>query len=298
MPDCLAAVVEENGEVRAGSSEAPVAWWSFTKTLIAAGTLLLAEQGRISLDDPLAGRSWTIRQLLQHRAGLGDYGGLAAYRHAVAEGGTPWTDEYLLGQVSLDHLLYPPGNGWAYSNVGYLLLRRLIEQNFGAGLQTVLRCLLFEPLSLSNCRLAQSEADMRALALAPPYRYHPDWTFHGCVIGPVAEAARALHGVLGRGLLGAASRRALLEAIEVDGTPAGRPWRTCRYGLGLMTGVMSAPDGAGATEVAGHSAGGPGSIGAVYCRMQGGSRRTVAVFTSDTNDGRAEHEAYRLLQPG
>lgn len=63
------------------------------------------------------------------------------------------------------------------------------------------------------------------------------------------------------------------------------------YGLGLMTGTMRAPDGT-PIEVLGHSAGGPGSVGAVYHAPATG--RTVAVFAERDGDA-AEYEAVRLL---
>lgn len=127
--------------------------------------------------------------------------------------------------MSPEHLLFAPGNGWAYSNIGYLLLRRLIEQTCGTNLQTVLQRLIFAPLSMRSCRLAQSEEDMTGLALPPPDRYHPAWAFHGCVIGPVDEAALALHQMLGNDLLAPESRTALLDPAAVGGALAGRPCR-------------------------------------------------------------------------
>ena len=53
----------------------------FTKTIIAAAVVLV-QQARLSLDQPLANRRYTLRQLLQHRAGLAEYGDLAAYHAA------------------------------------------------------------------------------------------------------------------------------------------------------------------------------------------------------------------------
>jgi len=106
------AVVDGAGRVdyRGAGAAAPpdVPWWSFTKSLIAAAFLRLAEDYRLDLDRPLEPHAFTARQLLSHRSGLGDYGGLAAYRDAVAADLEPWPDEVLLRRVPLDRLLFVP----------------------------------------------------------------------------------------------------------------------------------------------------------------------------------------------
>jgi len=66
-----------------------VPWWSFTKTVIAATALALVRDGRLALDTPLP-TGYTLRQLLQHRAGLPDYGPLRDYHAAVARHEDAW----------------------------------------------------------------------------------------------------------------------------------------------------------------------------------------------------------------
>src|SRR5262249_56978940 len=105
----------------------PVPWWSLTKTAIAAAALALVGDGRLALDEPLDSRPYTLRQLLQHTAGLPEYGALAAYHEAVSRRDAPWSVEELLRRVVAERLLFAPGRGWTYSNVGYLFLRRLIH---------------------------------------------------------------------------------------------------------------------------------------------------------------------------
>ncbi|MBP0651160.1 serine hydrolase, partial [Mycobacterium tuberculosis] len=76
----------------------------------------------------------TLAELLQHRAGLDDYGGLAAYHAAVAAGDDAWPVERLLQAVG------PAADrgGWRYSNVGYLHVRRFLEDRAGAAFGAVL----------------------------------------------------------------------------------------------------------------------------------------------------------------
>lgn len=70
--------------------DAVVPWWSFTKTVLAATALSLVRDGLTTLDTPVAGWPFTLRQLLRHEAGLADYGELAAYHTAVAQGESAW----------------------------------------------------------------------------------------------------------------------------------------------------------------------------------------------------------------
>ena len=77
-------VVEGGAIVHAEGDRSDVPWWSVTKTAIAAAALTLVGEGRLDLDAPFAGRAYTLRQLLQHRAGLRDYGAMPAYQEAVA----------------------------------------------------------------------------------------------------------------------------------------------------------------------------------------------------------------------
>src|SRR5206468_911675 len=101
--------------------EAIFPWWSFTKTVIAAAALRLVEQGQLNLDALRPGKPYTLHQLLNHRAGVPNYGRLAAYHQAVAGGEGAWSRERLLQAVDADRLDFQPGAGWSYSNVGYML---------------------------------------------------------------------------------------------------------------------------------------------------------------------------------
>jgi len=293
MPQHHATLLDADGAALGEACGAIVPWWSFTKTLIAASALILARRRRLVLDAPVSGLSCTLRQLLQHTAGVGNYGGMPEYHAAVASGERPWTDEELFARIPRASTLFQPGAGWAYSNVGYLIVRRAVERAADAGLQQVLQELVLAPLGLHASRLAQTREDMRGTAFAGGHDYDPNWAFHGTVIGPAAEAALALHRILTGDLLAPDERVALLRRHAIGGPIPGRPWLATGYGLGLMTGSMLAPGCTQAIEVAGHSAGGPGSVGAVYHALRNG--RTAAVFTAGTDDGETEHEALRLL---
>jgi CubicO group peptidase (beta-lactamase class C family) len=74
----------------AGDASALFPWWSFTKTALAVCALRLVAEGVLALDRPRPGKPFTLRQLLQHRAGVRNYGRLQRYHDAVARGDPPW----------------------------------------------------------------------------------------------------------------------------------------------------------------------------------------------------------------
>jgi CubicO group peptidase (beta-lactamase class C family) len=287
-------VADAEGRLSGDLGGAPVAWWSFTKPLIAVAALRLAETGRIDLDAPLAGRPYGLRRLLAHTAGLGDYGALPAYHAAVADGAAPWSDEDLFAHLPPDRLAHPPGAGWAYSNLGYLLARRALEAATGTDLGRLLRDLVLDPIGLVRTRLAETGDDFAGLAFPVPPGYHPGWVFHGTLVGPLEEAVVALAAILDTdrptfdALAGAPVRTPLDPSI------AAPPWVDPGYGLGLMIGAMASPDDGGRIEVIGHSAGGPGSVGAVYAARTG-PRRVVACFAAGADGAAVEREVARRL---
>ena len=177
----------------------------------------------------------------------------------MARGDAPWSEERLLTRVDAERLLFPPGQGWAYSNVGYLLVRRIVEQAADDDLDAALRRLVFAPLDVSGVRLAREPTDLVDTAWGNAMSYHPGWVYHGLLLGTPAAAALFLHRLLtGRllppGLLGVTS-----EPRPLGGPVPGRPWRTVGYGFGLMIDVSS-PKG----RCLGHTGQGPGSTAAAY----------------------------------
>jgi len=265
-------------------------WWSVTKTAIAALLLADAERGRIDLDAPFPGRPFTLRQLLQHRAGLGDYGSLPAYQMAVAGDEDPWPVDELMRRAGARTLRYMPGAGWAYSNIGYLLLRQVLEQTHNASLASLLQQGICQPLGLS-ARLAETRADFATLSWPAARRYHPGWVYHGCLIGTARDAALMMQAVL-EGELLSPDMRALMRspAMQAPAVP-GRPWSTIGYGMGLMLG--EAP---GLGPALGHAGGGPFAANYVGCFPAGAPGVTVAAFGDGPDSAPAEEAAIALAR--
>ncbi|RIX99210.1 class A beta-lactamase-related serine hydrolase [Aureimonas flava] len=251
-----------------------------TKTAIAALALRLADEGRLDLDAPEPGAPYTLRQLLRHTAGLPDYGALPAYRRAVEAGETPWSDRTVLRRTRAHRLLFAPDGGWRYSNVGYLLARRRLEERTGHALGDALAGLLLRPLGLRATRLAETARDMADLLLPPPFPYHPGWVFHGTLIGPVREAALFLHRLLEPGFLSADGLAALLSSHRLADGEAGPPWHAPGYGLGAMTGEWRTQAGL-CVGVVGHGAAGPGSRGATFRLAKGARSVTVCAVCAE-----------------
>ena len=263
------ARIDASGRLTGEGSDAVVPWWSLTKPAIAA-TAFGSPRPAGSTSTPPRPADRRCGRSSATRPGFPTTPGCPRTPR-------PWRAASRPGLPRRCWRAAPrcrrPGR--TYSNIGYLLARRAIEAAAGAPLAALLRTRLLEPLGLAATRLAERPGEMDALALPAP-GYDPGWVYHGCLLGPVADAAAMLAGILAGPLLSPGSRRALLDAIPVGGRLSGRPWLEAGYGLGLMTGRMQSRDGP--LIAAGHSAGGPGSGGAAYRFPDLPDAPCVAVF--------------------
>ena len=276
-------LIREGAVVASNGDAADVPWWSFSKTVIAAAALALVRDGRLALDEPLPDRPYTLRQLLQHRAGLTEYGRLPAYHEAVARNEDAWPADEMLARTVADRLVYEPGKGWGYSNIGYYFIRRLIEQTTGRALGDALDDLMLKPLGIAGVRVAADRAHY-----SPDY--DPRWVYHGLLVGPLQQAALLLQRLLTGDLLPPPLLSAMCDRYLVGGPIAGRPWKTPSYGLGLMIGETT-----GGELIVGHTGGGPGSAVAVYHRLDRPAG-TVAAYAADGDDAAVEGACVTLLR--
>jgi CubicO group peptidase (beta-lactamase class C family) len=284
-----AAVVD--GTVTVGDvGDLPVPWWSFTKTVLAAAALALVDAGRLTLDTPLAGRRYTLRQLLQHRAGLPDYGSLAAYHDAVASGHPPWPAGELIDRVHEHASGSEPGTSWTYSNVGYLFVRQLIEHAEGKEIGEAIKRLVLIPLGIVNAGLARTPDDLTGTRWGNTRRYHPGWVYHGLMIGSPVAAALLLDRLLRGDLLSPSSLRAMRESFRLGGPIPGRPWQAPGYGLGLMIETTTPP------RFVGHTGGGPSSTAAVYHFAAPGAAVTASAFSPCDDPGPVEQRVVDIAR--
>lgn len=123
----------------------------------------------------------TIHKLLNHTSGLADYGHLASYHAAVAASETAWTREELFDRCGV---LQHNQTGFSYSNIGYLMLRMLLEAQTGLNYFESLKQRVFAPLGISGV----AEWADRHPALP---NYDPSWVYSGTFLAQVDSIAPA-----------------------------------------------------------------------------------------------------------
>jgi CubicO group peptidase (beta-lactamase class C family) len=284
----VSAQIAGDAEDIFGPDDALVPWWSFGKTVIAAAAFKLAEHGKLDLDAPQGGKPFTLRQLLAHRAGLRDYGGLAAYRAAVAHGELAWPADEMLIRARADELLFAPGQGWSYSNIGYHLVCRQIERATDSELRSALHATIFAPLGV-HAFVSRRRDDMQRLLWRNLGSYDPRWVYHGLIVGTAADAARQLHRLFATAYLSQASRAAMFDSVPLPFALAGRPFVQPTPGTGLMIDSKSRHG-----MMFGHTGGGPGSVSAVYRFPDLDPPRTVAAFADNDDEGAIERTVLDL----
>ncbi len=128
---------------------------SVSKQFTAASILLLAQDGKLGIDDPL--RKWlpslppaaagiTLRHVLTHTSGLVDYEDLMAadYRGQIRDAG-------VLELLAKENRLYfAPGSAYRYSNSGYALLSLVVERASGMDYPTFVHRRIFAPLGMHD----------------------------------------------------------------------------------------------------------------------------------------------------
>ena len=286
----LFALVSNGALLTPKQPDTTVPWWSFTKTVLAAAALSLVRDRLIDLDDTVPEGPFTLRQLLRHEAGLADYSELTDYHAAVARNETPWPADEMLQRLDASRLRYTPGDGWRYSNVGYLFVVRLIERITGLPLDDALTQRVFSPLDLSLVRLAKTRADLAAVNMGSASAYDPGWVYHGLLVGPLSEAALCLNRLLASDWLPQSLLQEMQTVRTLGGPIPGRPWTSPGYGLGLMRGGVE-----GQQLLSGHTGAGPGSVVAVYHCAKGNNAKSCAVFCEDGDQGTVEAQTVRLL---
>ncbi|MFN2141335.1 MAG: serine hydrolase [Candidatus Promineifilaceae bacterium] len=130
---------------------------SLVKQFTAAAILQLQDQGLLSVTDPVSrylpdfphGDEITLHQLLNHSSGVPDlpeYIDLASHGPILRQAAT--LDE-LIGRAAGQPLQFAPGSQFQYSNIGYVMLGRIIEKVTGQSYATYLTEHIFQPLEMT-----------------------------------------------------------------------------------------------------------------------------------------------------
>ncbi len=141
---------------------------SITKQFTAMGILLLAQDGKLDLDDPVSKRlagtpaAWekiTLRHLLTHTSGIPDFddaGSPLDPRH-------DYTEDELVKLATGLPLKFQPGARWSYSNTAYVMLGIIVHRASGEPYDDFLRERIFSRLHMGSTRVL-SDTDLM------PYR--------------------------------------------------------------------------------------------------------------------------------
>jgi CubicO group peptidase (beta-lactamase class C family) len=190
---------------------------SLTKPVATAtAILILRDRGRLRLDDPL-GRLLpefadhgtgpiTVEQLLRHRSGLVADNPLADF----ADG-----PDRAWGRIARLDPVARPGERFLYSDVGFLILGRLVERLSGRRLDQFTRAEVFEPLGMTDTGFRPDGLGPTPVGRIAPTETHGETALRGLVHDP---RARALGGVAGHaGLFGTADDLAVYAQMLLDG---------------------------------------------------------------------------------
>lgn len=162
---------------------------STTKMLTAAALVTLAEEGKIKLDAPVGNyvkglspklSRVTLHQLLSHTAGIRDGFSFQGLHDdsALADFVRSWTDAYLVAE---------PGEIFSYSNLGYALAGRVLEEVSGKSYADAMNDGLFQPLGMRRSTLRPMMA--MTYPLAQGHDIVPGQT-NLSVVRPFADDAR------------------------------------------------------------------------------------------------------------
>lgn len=133
---------------------------SVSKQFTAMCVLLLEEQGKLKLSDPV--RNYvpelpkydpepTIQHLLNHTSGIRDYYSLNELKGIDIE--SYYTDADILAMICRQkELNFKPGDQYSYSNSGYFLLKTIVERVSKQSIQQFSHDQIFEPLGMSHSR--------------------------------------------------------------------------------------------------------------------------------------------------
>jgi len=153
---------------------------SISKQFTAAAVLLLAEQGKLSLDDPVSrfvpnltrSKEVTIRELLSHTSGYQDYWPQDYVPPFMLQ---PITADKILDQWARKPLDFDPGTDWQYSNTNFVIAGLIVEKASGEPLLQFLSEHIFTPLGMKSVmnidqnRLSETDATgYLRYALGPP----------------------------------------------------------------------------------------------------------------------------------
>lgn len=211
---------------------------SLTKQLTAAIIELLAGEGKLSLDDPVAkyvpslpnAKAITLRMLLDQRSGLHNYPNTQEHDWPMHG---PVTTSAILAILASDKPDFAPGTQWEYSNANYAALAAVAERADGRPFGDILQQRIFGPLGMQRSGYgyaAQTGASIavgyqKGVAETPPLTLDL-FSGAGGAVSTVHDFALWDEALLAGTLL----PKSYLDNVWRDGVPMGQ--RSDRYAMG------------------------------------------------------------------
>ncbi len=311
------AGVRELGGTTPPSTEGSFWVGSVTKAFTATLVLQLVAEGKLTLDDSVAGHlpdlgldeRITVRMLLNHTSGVFNYTGEYYPDGTVVPGipatGKDWFDNRFLSYQPIELVRpalakpsrFEPGTDWSYSNTNYTIAVLLIEQLTSTSYAEALDRLIARPLGLTGTVVPGDLTDLPGEHAHGYYRYQDgdDWKVEDVTrqnlsllagAGDLLSTTRDLHvffSALNGGRLISAD---LLAEMRTGVGPID-------YGLGVFVQDLGA-----AGTVLHHNGSAPGGFGALMYSSPDGTRTMTASITmgdADVNPAEAFPAALAAL---
>jgi CubicO group peptidase (beta-lactamase class C family) len=222
---------------------------SITKQFTAAAIMLLSEEGKLAVSDPITkhlptypayGQNITIEHLLTHTSGIVSYTGIPGYMATRVRNDV--TPQQLIDVFKDLPVEFGPGERYAYNNSGYILLGAIVETASGMRYEDFVRKRIFEPLGMktayygcATCIIPRRASgydggpngviNQRYLSFTQPYAA-------GSLMMAVTDLHRWARALFGGKVVSAASlKRMTTPYILKSGEPS-------TYGYGLQIGTL------------------------------------------------------------
>jgi D-alanyl-D-alanine carboxypeptidase len=217
---------------------------SISKQFTASAMLLLQQEGKLKLDDPVGkyvpglsrGNEVTIREILSHTSGYQDFWPQDYLMAPMLQNATP---QEIMNRWAKQPLDFEPGTRWQYSNTGFVLAAMIVQKVSGMPFFQFVQTRILDPLGMKSA--SDFDSNPRAANVTGYIRYGlgplrpaPDagkgWMFGAGMLAMTAsDLARWDISMIDRSLLAPASYQAMFHETTLrNGAPSG-------YGLGVFT---------------------------------------------------------------